>query len=1237
MNDIEDFIARWSQSGGHERGSAQPFLLELCDLLGVEKPPPPSAETSLNDYAFERAINRQKPDGSTTTNFLDLYKAGHFVLETKQGVNPARDKSDPDQPLLHNLPDTPSQKTAKGHGVRGSKQWDKSLEKAYEQARRYIRDLPADDSIPPFLVICDVGHLFEIFADFSGTRGSYAPFPVAGQHRIFLKDLRDEKKRDLLRTLFTDPHSLDPSRHAAKVTREVSAVLANLAKSLEKDKHDPQVIALFLQRCLFTLFAEDVGLLPEKSFEHLLGRLKKNPEAFPTFITNLWKEMATGTDFSTVISGEAIVKIPHFNGGLFENPSALPLDGAQITLLLHAATKDWSEVEPAIFGTLLERALDPRDRHKLGAHYTPRSYVDRLVKPTLLDPLRSQWDDAKTAAALHHAEATLAETEADDLRAQSSEAVASGNKKKAQALAKKIDAAEKKARTERTLSIKPLTDFHHLLCRTKVLDPACGSGNFLYVAMARMKELEAEVLDLLSELAPNETLTAEMDQFKVRPDQFLGLEINERATAIAQLVLWIGYFQWHKKATGKADTNDRPLLPKQSTIENRDAVLAYDEKVPLKNEDGTFKTIWDGHTTKPHPVTGKEVPDPSFTKPVCQYTNPKRTTWPEADYIVGNPPFLGTSRMRDGLGDGYTEALRSAFQKHKPDSWDFVMFWWHHAAELVRDKKAQQFGFITTNSIHQTFNRRCLEAFLNNDKKPLSLTFAIPDHPWIDTVDGAAVRIAMTVSKSGNQIGNLTTVFGEQEIEQGEHQIDTKVSVGKILANLKTGVDFQSARSLLSNKHLSNRGVFLNGKGFILDKKEATALQASGISEQGKEIVRPFVRGRDLAATRRDAFVIDFYGFTEDQAQEANSAAYNHILSTVKPERLLNNRESRRRNWWLFGETISTFRPAIKSSPEILVTPRTSKHRFFTIISSRNCFESEVVGVALGAYFLGNLSSTIHVLWSLVHGGRMGMGNDPRYNNSRCFETFPFPDLPEGELKTRIRDLGERLDAHRKARQAEHPDLTLTGIYNVLEKLRKAEPLSDKDKEIHDKALVTLLKQIHDDLDAAVLEAYGWQEIRRVGILPASTTQAPEQSGQDAHSPNSPLADRLARGDEALEQVLLQRLVDLNHERAAEEARGHIRYLRPEFQDPDHGKKAAQNQQTKLGLQQDTPAVPLPTEKLPWPKSTVARVATLKQLLQTLPPDPEILSPALKANNTPKRRAEIQDLLDTLKSLGQLA
>jgi hypothetical protein len=259
----------------------------------------------------------------------------------------------------------------------------------------------------------------------------------------------------------------------------------------------------------------------------------------------------------------------------------------------------------------------------------------------------------------------------------------------------------------------------------------------------------------------------------------------------------------------------------------------------------------------------------------------------------------------------------------------------------------------------------------------------------------------------------------------------------------------------------------------------------------------------------------------------------------------------------------------------------------------------------------------------------------PRYQHRQTFNPFPFPALDaNAALKERIRDLGERLDAHRKARQAEHPELTFTRMYNVLEKLRKEEALTAKDKAIHDQGLVTLLKQIHDDLDAAVLEAYGWEDLNTWHDRPGHDQPAHDRDGRAT----LPLADRLARGNEDLEQALLQRLVDLNHERAAEEARGHIRWLRPEFQDPDHGKKVVAKQQEKLALpdaEAPAPALAI-AEKLPWPKPTVERVAVLKTLLATHPPDAEALSPALQGSNTAKRRAEIQDLLATLASLGQL-
>ena len=937
---VDKFISRWEKSGAAERSNYALFLSELCDLIGVARPDPATPDNAANAYVIDRAVARVDKDGKKTTVYLDLYKSGHFVLETKQGSS--AEANNPGQaPLLDVEPAT--QKT--GHGKRGTKAWDKALEKAYHQARAYIRDLPSDEGRPPFLIICDVGHVIELYSEFTRSGGTYLRFPDPKNHRIYLEDLRDPEKRELLRKVWAEPMSLDPSTNAAKVTREVADALALLATSLEKDKHDPQIIALFLQRILFTLFAEDVGLLPKKSFEDLLLNLKKSSEGFPVMITQLWKDMAAGAKFSTVLMQEVF----HFNGGLFENPSALPLDGEQITLLIHAAKQDWTEVEPAIFGTLLERALDPRERHKLGAHYTPRSYVERLIEPTLMQPLRDQWMAVKAAAAVHH--------DAGD---------------------------DKKAREE-------IEKFHHHLTHINVLDPACGSGNFLYVALARIKELEAEVLDLLEELGGNRML--EMDSTKVRPTQFHGIEINERACAIAQLVLWIGYFQWHHKTTGKADTNDRPLLPKQQTIINKDAVLEYDDRLPRTDpETGKIITIWDGTTTKPHLVTGKEVPDETARKTLFDYIKPRRAEWPEADYIVGNPPFLGNKRMRDGLGDGYTEALRTAWKKQKPNSWDFVMYWWHKAAELVRDGKAQRFGFITTNSIHQTFNRKCLEPFLGNDKKPISVVFAIPDHPWVDSADGAAVRIAMTVAENGMSEGVLGEVTEEAEEGHGEIRVELNYCAGKISGHLKTGADLTSAKQLISNELLAGQGVIVLGAGFILDGAERNKLEQ--ISPQSKCLFKRYMNGSDLVRISRNLSIVDLHGLSEDDLKK-HPEIYQKIYNEVRPKRLQMKDKQRRDKWWLFGRSNQTLRDAIDSLPQYVGTCRTAKHRIFSFLEGDVLPDAKIVAIGLHeSTYLSVLSCSIHCLWALRTGAFLE--DRPNYNHADCFNKFPFPDLPVG-------------------------------------------------------------------------------------------------------------------------------------------------------------------------------------------------------------------------------------------------
>ena len=684
---VEDFLTRWKQSGGSERANFQTFANELCDLLGVARPAPASETATADAYHFEHPVTFIHT-GSQTRGFVDLYRAGHFVMEAKQGISGTTPQDAAQPALLADLPKA----TRKGHGTRGSRGWDDTMMRARNQADGYARAVSRKDGWPPFLLVVDVGHVIEVYADFSGQGQGYTQFPDGNRYRITMDDLRNEATRDRLRQIWTEPHALDPSKIAARVTREVADRLAALGKSFEGQGHEPQAVANFLMRCLFTMFAEDVDLIPRASFSDLLKRLRGHPEHAAPALSRLWETMNTG-GFSPVL----MTDLMKFNGGLFKDASALPLSEVQLSLLIDAAAKDWREVEPAIFGTLLERALDKRQRHKLGAHYTPRAYVERLVVPTIMEPLRADWRNVQAAAL------TLANQ---------------GQMEQARATVRA---------------------FHAGLCEIRVLDPACGSGNFLYVALELMKRLEGEVTALLAELG-EEQAALSLAGHTVDPHQFLGLEVNPWAAAVAELVLWIGFLQWHFRTHGKASPAE-PVLRDFRNIENRDAVLTYAGTQPRLDDAGAPVTRWDGVSFTTHPVTGEQVPDAQARTVVLDYLKPRPATWPEAEFIVGNPPFIGASRMRDALGDGYAEALWHAYPK-MPQSADFVMFWWEKAAlaargwkpatDKARAKGTRRFGLITTNSLRQTFNRKVLEPHLADPKTGLSLTFAIPDHPWVD-------------------------------------------------------------------------------------------------------------------------------------------------------------------------------------------------------------------------------------------------------------------------------------------------------------------------------------------------------------------------------------------------------------------------------------------------------------------------------------------------------------------------
>lgn len=989
-------------------------------------------------------------------------------------------------------------------------------------------------------------------------------------HRIRFRDLARPEVRERLRLVWTDPLELDPSRRSARVTKDVADRLAKLARSLEASGHAADVTAQFLMRCLFTFFAEDVGLLPRDGFTNMLRALHEGGKAsvFRDKTRSLWETMKTG-GFSPILD----TRVLHFNGGLFESADALPLTDDQLALMVEAGEMQWRDVEPAIFGTLLERALNPVDRHKLGAHFTPRAYVERLVMPTIIDLLREQWSDVLAAAV----------TLVSEAEAEYDRAAASREARTDRVATAKRDAALKEARAL-------VHDFLKTLCSLRVLDPACGTANFLYVTMEHMKRLEGEVWDVLKQLG--ETQSFEGFGMTVDPHQFLGIEINPRAAAIADLVLWIGYLQWHFRTYGDRLPAE-PIIRAYHNIECRDAVLAHDGTEPLRDERGTPVTRWDGRTTKRHPVTGEEVPDETARVFVLKYLNPRKAEWPEADYIVGNPPFIGAGPLRAAVGGGYAEALRSTHED-LPDSADFVAYWWNLAAKKVRSREARRMGFIATNSLRQTLSRRVIQNNLDA-VNPKYLRFAIPDHPWVDSIDGADVPICMTVADTDGPVGQLAVVSRETPSEHGEYEIVCSVQVGKINSDLTVGADTTRTVPLSANRLVCNTGVKLHGSGFIVTPAEASGLGLGSIPTLSNHI-RQYRNGRDLNQISRYVMLIDLDGLSIDQVLFQYTKVYQHVHNYVKPERDMNNEDYRRTNWWLFGRKNTELRAALKGLRRYIATVETSKHRIFVYLESEILPDNKIIAIALDdPYFLGVLSSRIHIVFALALGGRLGVGNDPVYVKSRCFDGFPFPDSIDMQGR-KIAALAEHLDAHRKARQAEHPTLTLTGMYNVLAKLRSGETLTDKERVIHEQGLVSVLKQIHDDLDAAVFDAYGW---------PRDLT----------------------------DDEILVRLVALNRERAEEERRGLIRWLRPEFQNPDGSKAIPARQESLLEDEPEAPTGPAtPAKKHPWPKSLPEQAQAVRAFLAA---SPSAFTPAAVAKSFQRgQAARVAELLETLVSLG---
>ncbi len=1072
----EAFIAKWeSNKGGAERANYALFLTELCDVLDVPKPDPAEASSEHNDYVFERAVIFNEAGNRAGYGRIDLYKRGCFILEAKQSRLKGKKKEIIGQ---HQDELFESDKRGRRGAERG---WDVLMMNARKQAENYAQALPAMHDWPPFILICDVGHVIEVFADFTGKGRNYTQFPDRQGFRIYLEDLRQPKIRERLKKIWTTPQDLDPGKITAKATRDIAKRLAALSKLLEERNFPPEDVANFLMRCLFTMFAEDVKLLPEKSFTDLLKKCIDKPDSFSKAVGQLWEAMNTGGYAHALMEN-----VRRFNGEFFKNTIALPLNREEIGELFEAAKADWRSVEPAIFGTLLEQALSVVERKNLGAHYTPRPYVERLVVPTIIEPLREDWRNVLTTA------------------------------EKLKSEVKPEEAA------------RVVRDFHHKLCQTRVLDPACGTGNFLYIALELMKRLEGEVLEALVNLGGQEALA--LDHETVDPHQFLGIELNTRGASIAELVLWIGYLQWHYRNHGEHP--GEPILRAFRNVLCHDALLD-----------------WEGY-----PVT-------AIKNGATSYLNAKKYEWPQAEFIVGNPPFIGGKDMRTRLGGDYVETLWRVY-KEMNDSADFVMYWWDRAADLLTRKGTalRRFGFVTTNSITQDFQRRTVERYLSA-KKPVSLLMAIANHPWTKaTKDAAAVRIAMTVAAAGMQNGILHEVKKESGLDTDEPEIELTNRTGKINADLSIGTNLSNALELKANAGLCSRGVQLMGAGFIVTPNEAAHF-GLGRREGLEKHIRHYRNGKDITGRSRGAMVIDLFGLSPETIRERFPEVYQHLMSTVRVQRQAQFDKSPTKDakdylekWWQFGKPRTELRPALSGLKRYIATVETAKHRVFQFLNVDILPDNKILAIASeDPLTLAVLVSRIHETWYLGNAGKLGVyERNAVYVKSKCFDPFPFPDSVADDIKEKIRAAAEELDATRKMVLKEHPEMTITGLYNSLEKLKAGEEWETEEKDVRDRGRVLILKELHDTIDALVFDAYGW-------------------------SPD--LTD----------EQILERLVALNRERVEEEHSGHVRWLRPEYQIPKFGAPGVQPRQMEAALKVEGQVAGKPA----FPKSEIERTAAV--------------------------------------------
>ncbi len=682
----------------------------------------------------------------------------------------------------------------------------KDLTAAYKQVQTYREAL----GNPPLLVVSDIDR-FEVHTNWTNTetwiyhfRNGDIALDEPAEVTTYGGPAADAPKLtalQVLKALFEEPERLKPLRTTEQITQEAAKLFGRITDDLRKWKVEDMRIARFVTRVMFCMFATDVGLLPRETFSEVINVNKDDPAAFRENLSRLFEVMRKGGKF-------LMHPVPYFNGRLFED-SDVPseIHGEHVRLLEDLNSLNWADVEPVIFGTLFERVIDRDKRRQVGMHYTSRADIELIVKPVLMAPLEHEWDKVKAAI--------------EDLSAR-----AASRNLKPETLHSRIAGA--------------LQTFHDRLATIRVLDPACGSGNFLYVSLALLKALEKEVIAFAASydiaLSP-----------RVHPRQLLGIETSEYARELASIVIWIGYLQWkHRNVIPFED--EIPILQPLDQIELRDAIV--------------------------------DLSDPD---------QPRIPEWPEADVIVGNPPFLGGGLLRKRLGDEYVDTLFSLYSDRLPNFSDLCCYWFEQARGMIADGRATRAGLLATQGIRGGANRRVLERI----KETGDIFFAYSDRPWI--LDGAAVHVSMIAFDNGSE---------------AVRTLDDR-SVTAINANLTAGIDATRARRLKEDLNICFMGPSPKAP-FDIPSELARRVLASPNpnGRPNSDVVRPVASAIDLTQRPRGMWTIDFGLMPESQAA-MYEAPFEHVKRVVKPIREGNRRKAYAERWWIYAEPRPGMREAL--------------------------------------------------------------------------------------------------------------------------------------------------------------------------------------------------------------------------------------------------------------------------------------------------------------------------------------